>query len=108
MAVASSTLALLDPRSRSTTSASPPGEVLMEDFIEGLGITQNKLAVSIAVPPRRINEIVHRKRGVAADAALRLAKYSGRSAESWINSRATTSSIVQRTAQESRSMRSSR
>ena len=40
-----------------------PGEVLMEDFIEGFGITQNKLAVSIGVPPRRINEIVHGKRG---------------------------------------------
>lgn len=40
-----------------------PGEILMEDFIEGFGITQNKLAVSIGVPPRRINEIVHGKRG---------------------------------------------
>lgn len=44
-----------------------PGEVLMEDFIEGFGITQNKLAVSIGVPPRRINEIVHGKRGITAD-----------------------------------------
>ena len=40
-----------------------PGEVLMEDFIKGFGITQNKLAVAIGVPPRRINEIVHCKRG---------------------------------------------
>ncbi|WP_201791259.1 HigA family addiction module antitoxin [Aeromicrobium sp. PE09-221] len=47
-----------------------PGEVLMEDFIEGFGITQNKLAVSIGVPPRRINEIVHGKRGITADTAL--------------------------------------
>ena len=62
-----------------------PGEVLMEDFIEGFGITQNKLAVSIGVPPRRINEIVHGKRGVTADTALRLAKYFGTSAEFWIN-----------------------
>ena len=62
-----------------------PGEVLMEDFIEGLGITQNKLAVSIGVPPRRINEIVHGKRGISADTALRLAKYFGTSAEFWIN-----------------------
>ena len=44
-----------------------PGEILMEDFIEGFGITQNKLAVSIGVPPRRINEIVHGKRGITAD-----------------------------------------
>lgn len=49
------------------------GEVFMEDFMEGFGITQNKLAVSIGVPPRRINEIVHGKRGITADTALRLA-----------------------------------
>ena len=52
-----------------------PGEVLMEDFIQGFGLTQNKLAVSIGVPPRRINEIVHGKRGITADTAVRLAKY---------------------------------
>jgi len=62
-----------------------PGEVLMEDFIEVLKITQNKLAVSIGVPPRRINEIVHGKRGITADTALRLAKYFGTSAEFWMN-----------------------
>ena len=62
-----------------------PGEVLMEDFIEGLGITQNKLAVSIGVPPRRINEIVHGKRAVTADTALRLGKYFGTSAQFWLN-----------------------
>lgn len=57
----------------------------MEDFIEGFGITQNRLAVSIGVPPRRINEIVHGKRGITADTALRLAKYFGTSAEFWLN-----------------------
>jgi len=62
-----------------------PGEILMEDFIEGFGITQNKLAVSIGVPPRRINEIVHGKRGITADTAMRLAKYFGTSAEFWMN-----------------------
>lgn len=62
-----------------------PGEVLMKDFIEGFGITQHKLAVSIRVPPRRINEIVHGKRGISADTALRLSKYFGTSAEFWIN-----------------------
>lgn len=62
-----------------------PGEVLMEDFIDGFGITQNKLAVSIGVPPRRINEIVHGKRGISADTALRLAKYFGTSAQFWLN-----------------------
>ena len=62
-----------------------PGEVLMEDFIKGFGITQNKLAVSIGVPPRRINEIVHGKRGITADTAIRLARYFGTSEEFWMN-----------------------
>ena len=57
----------------------------MEDFIEGFGITQNKLAVSIGVPPRRINEIVHGKRGISADTAIRLARYFGTSEEFWMN-----------------------
>ncbi|NJC57889.1 HigA family addiction module antitoxin [Brevibacterium marinum] len=62
-----------------------PGEILMEDFIEGFAITQNKLAVSIDVPPRRINEIVHGKRGITADTAIRLARYFGTSEEFWMN-----------------------
>ena len=57
----------------------------MEDFIEGFGITQNKLAIAIGVPPRRINEIVHGKRAVTADTALRLGKYFGVSAQFWLN-----------------------
>ena len=62
-----------------------PGEILMEDFIKGFGITQSRLAVAIGVPPRRINEIVHGKRGITADTAVRLAKYFGTSAELWMN-----------------------
>ena len=62
-----------------------PGEVLMEDFIEGFGITQNKLAVAIGVPPRRINEIVHGKRAITADTALRLGRYFGVEAQFWLN-----------------------
>lgn len=62
-----------------------PGEVLMEDFINGFGITQNKLAVSIGVPPRRINEIVHGKRGITADTALRLGRYFGIDPQFWLN-----------------------
>ena len=57
----------------------------MEDFIEGFGITQNKLAVSIGVPPRRINEIVHGTRRVSADTALRLGRYFGVSPQFWLN-----------------------
>nr|WP_108870572.1 HigA family addiction module antitoxin [Tessaracoccus timonensis] len=61
-----------------------PGEVLMEDFIEGFGITQHKLAVSIGVPPRRINEIVHGKRAITADTALRLGRYFGVEPQFWL------------------------
>lgn len=57
----------------------------MEDFIKGFEITQNRLAVAIGVPPRRINEIVHGKRGVSADTALRLERYFGVSAQFWLN-----------------------
>lgn len=57
----------------------------MEDFIKGFEITQNKLAVAIGVPPRRINEIVHGKRGITADTALRLGRYFGVSAQFWLN-----------------------
>ena len=64
-----------------------PGEILMEDFIQGFGITQHKVAVAIGVPPRRINEIVHGKRGISADTAIRLARYFGTSEEFWMNLR---------------------
>ncbi|GAA0604465.1 HigA family addiction module antitoxin [Sporichthya brevicatena] len=62
-----------------------PGEVLMADFIEPLGVTQHKVAVAIGVPPRRINEIVHGKRRISADTALRLARYFGTSDLFWVN-----------------------
>jgi antitoxin HigA-1 len=62
-----------------------PGEVLMEDFIEPFGITQHKVAVAIGVPPRRINEIVHGKRRITADTALRLSRYFGTTDLFWIN-----------------------
>ena len=70
-----------------TTTMKPihPGEVLMLDFLEPLGVTQHRLAVSIGVPPRRINEIVHGKRRISADTALRLARYFGTSERFWIN-----------------------
>lgn len=62
-----------------------PGEVLLEEFVEPLGVTQHKVAVAIGVPPRRINEIVHGKRRITADTALRLARYFGTSDFFWIN-----------------------
>ena len=61
-----------------------PGEVLLEEFLKPMGISQNKLAISIGVPPRRINEIVLEKRKITADTALRLARFFGTSAEFWL------------------------
>ena len=62
-----------------------PGEILLEDFIEPMGITQYRLAKSIGVPQRRIGEIIAGKRSITADTALRLARFFGTDAESWIN-----------------------
>ncbi len=61
-----------------------PGEVLWEEFLKPMGISQNRLALNIGVPPRRINEIVLGKRGITADTALRLARFFGTSAEFWL------------------------
>ena len=61
------------------------GEVLLEEFLEPLGISQYRLAKEISVPARRINEIVHGKRGVTADTAIRLARYFGTSERFWLN-----------------------
>lgn len=62
-----------------------PGEILDEEFLKPMTITQYKLANDISVPRRRINEIVHGTRAVSADTALRLAEYFGTSAEFWLN-----------------------
>lgn len=61
-----------------------PGEILQKEFIEPMGLSQNKLALAIHVPARRINEIVLGKRGITADTALRLARYFGMSAQFWL------------------------
>ena len=61
-----------------------PGEVLLEDFLKHMGLSQSRVALAIGVHPRRINEIVLGKRGVSADTALRLAKFFGTSAELWL------------------------
>lgn len=62
-----------------------PGEMLLEEFIEPMGITQRELATSIHVPYQRINEIVNMKRGVTPSTALRLAKFFGMSEDFWLN-----------------------
>jgi addiction module HigA family antidote len=62
-----------------------PGAMLMEDFLEPLGISQYRLAQAIGVPARRINEIVHGTRRISADTALRLSRYFGMSDGFWLN-----------------------
>ena len=62
-----------------------PGEILLEEFLEPMGISQYRLAKDISVPPRRINEIVHGKRSITADTALRLGRYFGMSPQFWLN-----------------------
>lgn len=69
------------------TKLSPihPGEVLLEEFLEPAGLSQYRVAKDISVPPRRINEIVHGKRAITADTALRLARYFGTTPRFWLN-----------------------
>jgi antitoxin HigA-1 len=62
-----------------------PGEVLLEEFLTPLGLTQYRLAKNLSVPARRINEIVHGTRAVTADTALRLARFFGTSERFWLN-----------------------
>jgi addiction module HigA family antidote len=73
-----------------------PGEVLLEDFLTPMGISQYRLAKDISVPPRRVNEIVHGKRAVTADTALRLARYFSTSERFWLNLQAQYDLDVQR------------
>ena len=62
-----------------------PGEILIEEFLKPMGLSQYRLAKDISVPPRRINEIVHGKRSISADTALRLGRYFGISPQFWLN-----------------------
>jgi addiction module HigA family antidote len=62
-----------------------PGEILLEEFLEPMELSQYRLAKDISVSARRINEIVHGKRGITADTALRLARYFGTSEHFWMN-----------------------
>ena len=67
---------------RTTTS---PGEMLVEEFLKPLGLTQNRLALDLRVPANRIGQIVNGARGISPDTALRLARYFGNSPEFWLN-----------------------
>lgn len=62
-----------------------PGEILMEEFLHPMGISQYRLAMDISVPPRRINEIIHGKRSITADTALRLGRFFSMSPQFWLN-----------------------
>ncbi len=62
-----------------------PGEILLEDFMKPLALSANALAKALAVPAPRVNDIVRERRGVSADTALRLARYFGGDARSWLN-----------------------
>ena len=62
-----------------------PGEILLEEWLKPMGVSQYRLALEIGVSPRRINEIVHGKRAITADTALRLARFFGTDAQSWLN-----------------------
>lgn len=79
-------------KSKSSTTTKPsklppvhPGEVLSEEFLKPMGLSQYRLAREVSVPPRRINEIVLQKRGITADTALRLGRYFGTSEQFWLN-----------------------
>ena len=62
-----------------------PGEILLEEFLRPLGMSQSQLAKDLLVPPARINDIIHARRGITADIALRLSAYFGTTPEFWMN-----------------------
>ena len=62
-----------------------PGEILLEDYMKPMGLTQNALARALGVPPRRVNEIIHGKRGITLDTSLRMGRYFRQSARFWLN-----------------------
>ena len=62
-----------------------PGEILYEEFLKPMKLSQNRLATELRVPVHRINEVVHGRRGITADTALRLGKFFGTSADFWMN-----------------------
>ncbi len=70
---------------RSANELIHPGEILLEEYLDPLGLSQYRLAVSLGVPPRRINEIVHGTRRITADTALRLAVFFGTSDHFWLD-----------------------
>ena len=81
----SSTTTEVERMAKKKPSPIHPGEILLTEFLEPLEISQYRLAKDISVPPRRINEIVHGKRSITADTALRLARFFGTTERFWLN-----------------------
>lgn len=76
----------------------PPGEILLEEFLKPLGLSQNRLARELRIPPGRVNDLVHARRSVTADSAARLAVFFGTSPDFWLNLQARyDAKIAQRT-----------
>ncbi|MBF0502978.1 MAG: HigA family addiction module antidote protein [Candidatus Riflebacteria bacterium] len=73
-----------------------PGEILIEEFLKPMGISQYRLALAISAPPRRINEIVHGVRGISADTGLRLSRFFGMSEGFWINLQARYDLVIEK------------
>ena len=71
--------------SESTIINPHPGEILLEEFLKPAGLSQNKLAMELRVPSHRVNEIVHGRRSITADSALRLARFFGTTPDFWLN-----------------------
>jgi addiction module HigA family antidote len=85
-----------------------PGEILLEEFLKPLAVSQYQLAKEIGVPARRINEIVHGQRRISADTALRLARFFGTSERFWINLQSHYDLEIEKTGSATRSMASTR
>jgi len=82
-----------------------PGEILLEDYLKPLGLSQYRLAKGLSVPPRRINEIVLGKRSITADTALRLSRFFGTSDRLWLNLQASYDLDIERDRLASRLVR---
>jgi addiction module HigA family antidote len=76
---------MADRRAEPRLAPVHPGEILLEDFLKPMGISQYRLAKALGVPPQRVHDLVHGRRALTADTALRLARYFGMEAQFWMN-----------------------
>jgi len=78
----------MDDENRADLSPIHPGEILLEEFLRPLGLSQNRLGIDLGIPPQRVGDIVRGRRGVTADTALRLARYFGTTPQFWMHMQA--------------------